>query len=985
MKSKIIFLLLMSLLFTRAFTQQRAVTGKVTATNGTVVPGVTVTQKGTGNATVTNEQGNYSISLPTGSILVFTSVNYRTEEINVGDRTTVNVSLTDTTTTLSDVVVIGYGNQNRKQLTSAITTVKPEEFNRGAIVDPAQLLQGKVAGLNITASGNPNAPAAVILRGASTLNSSQSPFYVIDGIPGADISILAPDDIATFDVLKDAAATAIYGNRAANGVIMVTTKKGRKGQATVSYAGYVGFEKVSKRLEMMNADELRAVLATNGQAFTPADDKGANTDWQKEVQRPSATSHNHNLSISGGSEKTVYSASINYAKKEGIMRFSDLDRVIVRLALDQTAINDKVKFSLMISNSNSVANNVPYLNTVLTQMIRYLPVSPVKNADGTYFENFATVNSYNPVAMMEQSQSKLKTNNLTGSFNTNVKLPLNLTYDLNISYQNSNRLLGEYYNAYFSKYSALANFGTNGLALRNSYQNTVKTLETFVTWNKRFGDHSLNAVLGYSWQESVIGEGFQTTSTNFPVDNIGYNNLALSNPYAIGPFRVDFGADGIYQEVRLISDFARLNYNYKNKYLLQASVRRDGSSVFGANNQWGYFPSIGASWRIIQEDFMKNQNLFSDLKLRASYGVTGNSTGFNAYTAQIMSGSLGTFYNNGAQTAAYGPTQADNPDLAWEKTSMTNIGLDFAILKGMISGSLEVYDKNTTGMIYSYNVNPALIPTGRITANGGSMNNKGIELTLNATPVNTSKFKWTTSVNLAHNRNEITSLTNPLFAGGDSVRITAPNGQGQTGSTIQILKSGKPVGQFFTLDYAGKNDNGVSQYLNNKGVLTLTPLIGIDYKYLGSPQPKILAGWSNSFSYGNLDLNFFFRGSFGNKIFNATRADLFRPSTAQYSNILRDAAGESVNDVNVFRYSSRFIESGNYVRLDNATLAYTFRNIGPHIRNIRAYVSGNNLFVITNYTGIDPEISQGGLAPGYDNNNFYPRTRTILLGVNVTF
>ncbi|MBO9657346.1 MAG: TonB-dependent receptor plug domain-containing protein, partial [Chitinophagaceae bacterium] len=363
MKSKIIFLLLMSFLFIRASAQQRVVTGKVTATNGTVVPGVTVTQKGTGNATVTNEQGNYSISLPTGSILVFTSINYRTEEINAGDRTNVNVLLTDTTTTLSDVVVIGYGNQNRKQLTSAITTVKPEEFNRGAIVDPAQLLQGKVAGLNITASGNPNAPAAVILRGASTLNSSQSPFYVIDGIPGADISILAPDDIATFDVLKDAAATAIYGNRAANGVIMVTTKKGRKGQATVSYAGYVGFEKVSKRLEMMNSDELRAVLATNGQAFTPADDKGANTDWQKEVQRPSATSHNHNLSISGGSEKTVYSASINYAKKEGIMRFSDLDRVIVRLALDQTAINDKVKFSLMISNSNSVANNVPYLNT----------------------------------------------------------------------------------------------------------------------------------------------------------------------------------------------------------------------------------------------------------------------------------------------------------------------------------------------------------------------------------------------------------------------------------------------------------------------------------------------------------------------------------------------------------------------------------------------------------------------------------------------
>jgi len=986
MKSKICLLLLMTFPFLGVWAQNRTVTGKVTSTGGASLPGVTVTQKGTSNATVTNEQGSYSISLPAGTaILVFSSVNFRAEEVNVGDRSVINVSLADTATVLSDVVVIGYGNQNRKQLTSAITTVKPDEFNRGAIVDPAQLLQGKVAGLNITASGNPNAPAAVILRGASTLNSSQSPFYVIDGVPGADISILAPDDIATFDVLKDAAATAIYGNRAANGVIMVTTKKGRKGQATISYSGYVGLEKVSKRLEMMNSDQLRGLLTANGQAFAPADDKGANTDWQKEVQRESAVSHNQNLSISGGSDKTIYNASINYAKKEGIMRFSDLEKVIVRLALEQYAINDKVKFSLMLNNSHAVANNVPYLNTVLTQMIRYLPVSPIKNADGTYFENFATVNSYNPVAMMEQSQDNTKTNNLIGSFNTNVKLPWGLTYDLNISYQNSNMLHGEYYDSYFSRYSALANFGTNGLALRSSYQNTAKVLETFFTWNKRFGEHNINAVLGYSWQQNVIGEGFQTTSTNFPSDNLGYNNLALSNPYAIGPFRVNFGADGIYQEVRLISDFARVNYNFKNKYMLQASVRRDGSSVFGTNNKWGYFPSVGLSWRLIQEKFMADQSLFSDLKLRASYGVTGNSTGFNAYTAQIMSGSLGTFYNNGTQLAAYGPIQGDNPDLEWERTSMTNIGLDFSLWKGKLSGTLEVYDKNTKGMIYAYNVNPALIPTGRITANGGSMNNKGIELSLSASPVNTSRFKWTTSINLAHNRNEITSLTNPLFAGGDSVRITGPNGQGQTGSTIQILKSGKPLGQFFTLEYAGKNENGISQYYNQKGVLTITPLIGTDYRYLGSPQPKLLAGWSNSFRYGNFDLNFFFRGSFGNKIFNATRADLFRPSTAQYSNILSDAAGEPITDVNVFKYSSRFIESGNYVRLDNATLAYNFRGLGEYIKSLRVYVSGNNLFVITNYTGIDPEISQGGLAPGYDNNNFYPRTRTFLLGVNVSF
>lgn len=971
--------------FVGAIAQNRTVTGKVTSTSGNSVPGATVTQKGTSNATVTNESGAFSISIPAApTVLVFSSVNYKSEELTVNNQSSVSIRLTDTTTVLSDVVVIGYGNQNRKQLTSAITTVKPEEFNRGAIIDPAQLLQGKVAGLNITASGNPNAPAAVILRGASTLNSSQSPFYVIDGIPGADIALLAPDDIATFDVLKDAAATAIYGNRAANGVIMVTTKKGRKGQAVISYSGYIGMEKVSNRLEMADAPQLRTLLAANGQAFSPADDKGANTDWQQEVQRETAISQNHNLSINGGSDKTTYSASINYAKKEGIMRFSDLERIIVRLGIEQSALNDKLKFGLTMSNSNSKANNVPLLNTVLTQMIRYLPVSPIKNADGTYFENFATVNSYNPVAMIEQAQDNSKTNVLIGSFNTNLKLPWGLTYDLNISYQNYSILHSEYYNGYYSKYSAIRNFGTNGFALRNAYQNTNKVLETFLTWNKKFGEHSINAVLGYSWQENTIGEGFQTTSTNFPVDNIGYDNLALSNPYAIGPFRIDFGADGIFQEVRLISDFARVNYNFKNKYFFQGSIRRDGSSVFGANNKWGYFPSVGASWRVIQEDFMSNQGLFTDLKLRASYGITGNSTGFNAYTAQIMSGSLGTFYSNGSQIAAYGPTQADNPELEWERTSMTNIGLDFAMFKGKLSGSIEVYDKNTDGMIYGYNVNPALIPTGRITANGGSMNNRGIELTLNASPVSSGKFRWTTSLNMAHNRNEITSLTNPLFAGGDSVRITGPNGQGQTGSTIQILKSGKPVGQFFTLEYAGKNASGISQYYDNKGVLTITPRIGTDYKYLGSPQPKLLLGWANTLRYDNFDLNFFFRGCFGNKIFNATRADLFRPSTAQFSNLLLDATTEPIADVNVFKYSSRFIESGDYLRLDNATLGYNFRNLGSALRSLRLYISANNLFVLTNYTGIDPEISQGGLSPGYDNNNFYPRTRTFLFGVNIS-
>lgn len=977
------------------------VTGTVKDDNGETLAGVSVVVDGTTRGTSTDANGQYSINVPEkNTILVFSFVGYEIQKVPVNGRSVVDVVLKVSESALSEVVVVGYGTQSKKNLTSAISNVKPEDLNRGAIVDVGQLLQGKVPGLNISSNGDPNQRAAVILRGASTLNSSQGPFYVIDGVPGADISVIAPDDIATIDVLKDAAATSIYGNRAANGVIMITTKKGKKGAMQIAYNGYVGIEKVSNRLDMMNASELKAFLAKSGSSLSPNDDKGADTDWQAVVMKPTAYSQNHNISFSGGGEHNTYSASLNYSDKQGILLSNNLQRVIARLGIEQYALNDKLKFSLSVVNSNNNANNTPMRNNVLEQMIIRLPVSPVKNSDGTYFENFQNTGYFNPLALIEQAKDNSKYNNLIGSFNTHVELPFNLTYDLNLSYQNTTSLNSQSYASYYTQYNSanfynnpdppavhsLMNFGVNGSALRNTYQDTRKVLETFLSYNKTLDKHYINAVLGYSWQGNTLGDGFQVTSTNFPVDNIGYGNFALSNPYAITGYRINFGADGVFQENKLISDFARLNYSYGDKYLFQGSIRRDGSSVFGKNNQWGYFPSVGIAWRINEEGFMKKQTIFNDLKLRASYGVTGNATGFNAYTAQFISGLLGTYYYNGVQTAAYGPTQAANPDLRWEKTSTANLGLDFTILKGLLSGSLEVYDKQTTGMIYSYSVNPILVPVGRIVANGGTMSNKGVELSLTATPIkNKNGITWTTNLNLAHNKNEIVSLTNPLFAGGDSIRITQPEGSGQTGSTLQILKAGRPLGQFFSFEYAGKNENGVSQYYNSTGGLTTTPVIGKDYRYLGSPQPKILVGWSNTVTYKNFDLNFFFRGVFGNKIFNATRADLFRPSTAQFVNILKDAENESTKDVNSFKYSSRFIESGSYVRLDNATLGYNFKKISNYIRNLRVYTSINNAFVITKYTGIDPEINQGGLAPGVESGNYYPKTRTVLFGVNVSF
>ncbi len=978
---------------------EQSVSGIVTDEKGQALPGVSVLVKNTNRGTTTDGKGQYKISVPeANATLVFSFVGYKKQEVSVSNRSTINVSLQVENQNLEEVVVVGYGTQSRKNLTSAITTIKPEDLNKGAISDVGQLLQGKVPGLNITRSGDPNRSAAIILRGASSLrDGAQSPLFVVDGVPGADISLIAPDDIATMDILKDAAATAIYGNRAANGVIMVTTKRANKGQMQVSYSSYMAIDKVSNQYEMMDANQLKSFLAANGQSLTIKDDLGANTNWQDAVQRSTAISQNHNISFGGGNENTVYNASLNYFDQEGIIKSSALNRIVARLSIEQKAFNDKLKLGLSVTNSITDSKLVPYRNTVLAQMLTYLPTSPIRRDDGSFYDNFDKSSYFNPVSLIENAQERLKYKSLLGTFFTQVKLPFGLTYDLKLSYQNFQTNYGAYYNSYYTQYynnvrstpeppgnpTFITLVGANGLATRNAYQNSQSLLETYLTWDKQFGDHSINAVIGYSWQESINGDGFQATSTNFPVDAVGYNNLSLGNPYAVASFRVNYGGDN-YQQIRLISDFGRLNYNYKNKYLVQASVRRDGSSVFGINKRWGYFPAVGVAWRIDQEPFMEKQKVFTELKLRASYGVTGNSLGFSPYTTKLIYGNIGTFYYNGTQQTAIGALQNENPDLGWEKTATSNIGVDFAILKGKLSGTLEVYDKTTSDLIWTYPVSTVLYPNGSLTANVGKMSNKGIEFTLNASPVQTKHFSWNTTLNLAHNQNKIVSLSNATLK-TDSIKIVQPDGAGQTGETVMLIAAGLPIGQFFTYEYAGKDASGVSQYYNAKGELTTKPLSVKDYKALGNAQPTVLLGWSNSFTYKNFDLNIFMRAVLGNKIMNITRADLIRPSTARFTNIPVEVADESANDYNSYRYSSRFIEDGSYLRLDNATLGYSFKNIAKNIKRVRLYASVNNLFVLTGYKGIDPEINQGGTAPGVDANNFYPKTRTFLFGVSASF
>ncbi|OCX52279.1 SusC/RagA family TonB-linked outer membrane protein [Mucilaginibacter sp. PPCGB 2223] len=1004
--TSLLLLVLLTFSLSQTFAQDGKITGTVSDSQGVPIPGATIGVKGTGKGTATTPNGAFSIVAKEGDVLVVSSVSYATKEVTVTAAKNYKITLEEANKALKEVVVVGYGTSSRKTLSSSISTVKPEELNKGAIADVGQLLQGKVPGLNITSSGDPNKPAAVVLRGASTINGSSTPFYVIDGIPGADITSVAPADIASIDVLKDAAATAIYGNRASSGVIMITTKRGKKGQSQVAYNGYVGMEKVSSKLDLMNASQLRSYVTANNTAFSPNDDISAgniNTDWMAAIERSTGISHSHNISLSGGGEHSTYSASLNYFNKQGILAASSLERVIGRLNVDQYALNDKLKFSLSLSNMSSAANNEPLQNIVLLQAAKHMPISPIYNTDGSYFENLNTTGYFNPLAIVGNAQDQTKYNTTMAAFNTQLKLPFDLTYNVNLSYQKTSALHGEFYSSYFSKYptSNFYNnpdpgigishtligslFGSNGSALRSEYENTAKTLETFLTWDKSFGDHSITAVLGYSYQDNINGDGLTASSTNFPTDNLGFQNLSLGNPYAISGYRINLGNDQTYGEYLLISDFFRLNYSYKNKYLLQGSIRRDGSSVFGANNSWGNFPSVSVAWRISEEDFMKKQSLISDLKLRASYGQTGNSSGIGPYTGQLLYGTKGTYYNNGVQAGAYGPIQGQNPDLKWETTASTNIGLDFGLFGGKISGSVDWYNKNTSGMLFGIAASSSIVPGGWIYANGGSINNKGIEVVLNATPVSKGDISWSTSLNLAANQNTITSLQN-AYGNSDNTLYSDPEGAGQTNATLQILKVGQPLGEFYSLRYAGKDASGNSLFYKGDGTGTTTaPAIRTDYFYLGSPQPKALVGWSNTINYKKFDLGFFFRGSFGGKIMDATRADLSNVSAATINNIVNSASGDKITDIKNSYYSDRYLEDGSYVRLDNATLGYTLKKPFTNVSSIRVYFTANNVFTLTGYKGIDPEINQGGVSPGIDYNNFYPKTRTLLLGLNVSF
>lgn len=998
LNAKFLFSVLM-FVFGFAASAQVSVNGTVTDASGEPLIGVSVIQKGMTGGVSTDIDGKYAITLSSSGTkaLVFNYIGYESQEVSITKSGTVNITLREDQNLLDEIVVVGYGTMQRKDVTGSISTVSAKDLNVGSYTDPGQLLQGKVPGLVVVQNSDPNGGVnSLTLRGASTLNGSTEPLYVVDGIPGVNLNLVSPNDIESIDVLRDASATAIYGSKAANGVIIVTTKRGSDGPARVNYSGYAAWEKIANDHEMMTADQLRQYAADNN--ITLPNDLGYNTNWAKEVQR-TGFAHNHNLSISGGNKSTSYTASLNYIERDGIIKGVGNNLFTARTYLETKTLKDRL--TLGIGVNGNVRNEWGVLRngdgaSVYNAMYYYSPLVPVTNADGSWYSDKTISQNYNPLTMIYEDKSKsiLKRYQVTGK--VSLMIIDGLFANANLSYQNSSRDYRDYYT-----HDSETN-KRNGESSRETTTDIKKLMEIYANYDKTFKDvHKLSLMAGYSWEQEDNGDGFGARGYNFYDDQLGWNNIGMANSWDTDPV---WGK--VVASKRMISFYGRANYSFNSRYILQLAVRRDGASTFGANHRWATFPSGSVAWRIKDESFLKDVDWLSDLKLRAGWGQSGNSAGFDIYTSRFYYKTATRFDYvdpvTGETTSYKGLTAARNvnDDLKWETTTMLNLGVDYAFLNGRINGTIEWYNKTTKDMIWDYPVSAALYPVSTLTANVGKMRNTGFEVSINAVPVQGREWNWTTSLNLSHNKNEVVSVSNTEFNAGVLNRYDPQLPGLSQGCSTQRIVEGKPIGSFYLWEWAGYNEDGVSTFYryDNQG----NRMIGADGKpevttepgqddriYMGNAQPDLTLGWNNTVTYKNWDLNVFFTGVFGQKIFNEPHAYYsYVASISTGKNVLASVIDDQLaTDTRAHYPSQRYLEDGSYLKLATLTLGYTFRNcFDGWLNDLRLYVSGNNLFTITKYNGRDPEINLGGLEPGHDSRtDHYPRTRQILVGVSVNF
>jgi TonB-dependent starch-binding outer membrane protein SusC len=965
------FLLLLALL---GFSQSRTISGKVTGHGNSPVAGVSVTVKGSPGGTVTDEEGNFTLQVPEGArTLTFSSVGYDAQDVSLGSSNTLDVRLSNAGQSLQDVVVIGYGTQKRAEVTASVATVKFEDFNVGGARSPLDLIQGKVAGLSITRTqgNNPNSSAAIQLRGVTSLTGTITPLIVIDGIPGGNLDLLQQDDIESFDVLKDGSAAAIYGTRGNAGVILITTKKGRAGEPRYEYSNYFQREYIAKKPDFLTADEYRKLV-------NPTNDLKGNTDLYEMLIDKKNLSQYHTLAASGGTATTNYRASMYYNYAEGIAIKNNRRQYGGRVNINQRGFQNRLQMQMNLAANLNKANRLGGSEGDFEQSVQRNPTAPVVNPDGTFIETSA-FNNYNPLARLQQEVNERDQQTFSGD----ARLTLEVLKGLKVSAFGAlvrNMLNDRAYRSRASR-SSVRDFQGGGFASKSNTLNIDQTFESTIDYNTILADdHSLNAVAGYSYQYST-DEGFNVNNNGFLTDvfqdyNLGAGN-AVSNILLPRP-----GLGSSKSDNTLIAFFGRISYAFQQKYLAQVILRHEGSSRFGANHKWGNFPAASIGWVISREDFMQNFPVVNNLKLRAGYGVTGNQ-GIPNYQSLVTLSTGGAYLQNGVWFQTYGPSRNPNPDLKWEKKGEYNVGLDFSVLQNRISGAIDVYRRNTVDLLANYTAQQPAYINSTIYTNVGAISNKGIEVLLSGSPLRSKDFSWNIDLTWNKQSNKLESLSNDIYKSTFLTFGGLPS-PGNLGPAIRTVEGG-PLGNFYGKRFAGLNSDGKFLfYKADKTTGTAGQMTDNDLTVIGNGVPKYMASLSNAFVYKNFDLVIFLRGKFGFDILN-TQDLYFGNKKWLPNNLLRSAITKHnmLNDDP--QYSDYYLEKGDFVKLDNVTLAYNFKFNNVAVRTLRIYASGRNMLTFTKYSGLDPELQDTGLTTGIDNRGFYPRTRSFTLGLNLGF
>ena len=989
LKERLVLSLLTLLMPLGLLAQDIKVQGVVKDETGETVIGASVMQKGTTNGAVTDIDGNFSLTVPSKATLVVSYIGFTTQEIAVGGRTQLEITLKEDDQTLNEVVVVGYGTMDKKELTSAISHVGEKDFLTVSSLDPSMMIQGKVAGVSITntGAGDPNNQASIQIRGVSSRSAGLGPLIVIDGVPGGNLTNINPNDIASFDVLKDGAASAIYGTRGSNGVIVVTTKKGSKdGQVHTSYSGQLSLDVINKELKMMNAQEFRDVRLGWGDTGV---DLGGNIDWLDKTSRTGATMQ-HTLTLSGGNDKSNYRVSADYRNAHGIDLRSKREEYGARAAIMHTTKNGLLTITANVAPRVIYRDNADW--SVFKDAIEANPTTPLMDPDDPvrYYNFQGQVVGSNPVERqkLEKDHADTKLLDWDGTVKLNL-LPLLAKNDKGNQTLTTQVMFADHQysndNSWFrpSTSTQAVNNGRDGEASRSYAKESQYVAEWLTNYMGSFGLHNVKGMAGYSYQYSRYS-GFNAENKDFPNDGLGSDNLG-SGEYAKEEGEVLMGS--YKNDAKLIAFFGRVSYDYDGRYLFTASLRHEGSSKFGADNKWGNFPAVSAGWRISSEKFMKDVKWVNDLKLRADYGVTGNQD-FGSYLSLNTMTGFGYYFYNGRYFQVWGPSKNVNPDLKWEKGKNWNVGLDFSLFKNRLYGSINYFSRRQQDLLGNYKVSVPPYLFDETFVNVGTMKNTGFEFDLNFRAVNTKDFGYDISLVGTTMRNKFVDFSNSEYVGQDFYDVAGTEDP-YPFYNLQRIQKGESLGNFYMWEYAGHTTEGEWLVYDKDGdIIRASQASDEDRRVVGNGMPKFTLSSSHNFRYKNFDLALFFRGAFFYDIFNIH--DFYYGTRNFTGNRLQKAYAKNFPIAGTANpvVCDYFLERGDYLKLDMLTLGYTFQpKDWRFLDRVRIYATGKNLLTLTKFSGVDPATYQvNGLTPGAQGSRtYFPSTRQFIVGLQVDF